>query len=105
VVEDFQETILILEPMKSTEVAQKKKTKQKERLETKQPDWKFDFQRARISKIEKRNQGFRSSKNCTRAIVHGRKVPDNDISKKQKNSKSIIRLKTEKNAGLSFLLK
>jgi hypothetical protein len=69
-------------------------------------DWKFDFQREQKNiKIEKRNQGFRSSKNCTRAIVHGRKVPDNDISKNKNSKISIIRLKTEKNAGLSFLLK
>jgi hypothetical protein len=33
------------------------------------------------------------------------KVPDNDISKAKELEKSIIRLKTEKNAGLSFLLK
>jgi hypothetical protein len=83
VVEDFQETILILEPMKTVQrLHKRRKQSRKERLETKQPDWKFDFQRAkRISKIEKEIKKFKN----TRAIVHGRKVPDNDISKKQKN--------------------
>jgi ATP-binding cassette subfamily F protein uup len=53
----------------STEVAQRRKQSRKERLETKQPDWKFDFQRARISKNRKEIK-FRSSKlhssNCSR---------------------------------------
>jgi hypothetical protein len=35
--------ILILEPMKTVQRLHKKKTKQKERLETKQPDWKLTF--------------------------------------------------------------
>jgi ATP-binding cassette subfamily F protein uup len=47
------------------------------------------FNEQKNIKIEKRNQGFRSSKNCTRAIVHGRKVPDNDISKKAKELENI----------------
>jgi hypothetical protein len=48
VVEDFQEIILILEPMKTVQRLQKRrKQSRKERLETKQPDWKFDFQRAK----------------------------------------------------------
>jgi ATPase subunit of ABC transporter with duplicated ATPase domains len=48
VVEDFQETILILEPMKTVQrLHKRRKQSRKERLETKQPDWKFDFQRAK----------------------------------------------------------
>jgi ATP-binding cassette subfamily F protein uup len=39
----------------STEVAQKRrKQSRKERLETKQPDWKFDFQRAKEYQNRKR---------------------------------------------------
>jgi hypothetical protein len=73
VVEDFQETILILEPMKTVQRLHKRKKKQKRKTGNKTTDWKFDFQRAKeYQKIEKK--GFRSSKNCTRAIVHGRKI-------------------------------
>jgi hypothetical protein len=44
----FQETILILEPMKTVQrLHKRRKQSRKERLETKQPDWKFDFQRAK----------------------------------------------------------
>jgi ATP-binding cassette subfamily F protein uup len=46
------------------------------------------FNEQKNIKIEKKS-GFRSSKNCTRAIVHGRKVPDNDISKKAKELENI----------------
>jgi hypothetical protein len=44
---------MILEPMKTVQRLHKKKTKQKERLETKQ-DWKFDFQRAKEYQKEKK---------------------------------------------------
>jgi ATP-binding cassette subfamily F protein uup len=88
-----------------TEVAQKEENKAEKK------DWKQNNRleiwlstSKRISKNRKKIKDL-EVQNCTRAIVHGRKKPDNDISK-QKNSKiSIIRLKTEKNAGLSFLLK
>jgi ATP-binding cassette subfamily F protein uup len=53
----------------STEVAQKK-TKKRERLETKQPDWKLTFNEQKNQKIEKE---IKEVQNCTRAIVHGRK--------------------------------
>jgi hypothetical protein len=43
VVEDFQETILILEPMKTVQRLHKRKKKQKERLETKQPTGNLTF--------------------------------------------------------------
>jgi ATP-binding cassette subfamily F protein uup len=41
----------------STEVAQKKKTKQKRKTGNKTTDWKFDFQRAKeYQKIEKKSR-------------------------------------------------
>jgi hypothetical protein len=57
VVEDFQENSDFRAYEDSTEVAQKRKQSRKERLETKQPDWKFDFQRAKeYQKIEKKSR-------------------------------------------------
>jgi ATP-binding cassette subfamily F protein uup len=54
----FQEIILILEPMKTVQrLHKRRKQSRKERLETKQPDWKFDFQRAKeYQKIEKKSR-------------------------------------------------
>jgi hypothetical protein len=80
----------------------RRKQSRKERLETKQPDWKFDFQRAKEYQKKKRNQGFRSSKIALEQLFTDEKYR---IMTFQKNSKISIRLKTEKNAGLSFLLK
>jgi hypothetical protein len=58
VVEDFPGNILILEPMKTVQrLHKRRKQSRKERLETKQPDWKFDFQRAKeYQKIEKKSR-------------------------------------------------
>jgi hypothetical protein len=55
VVEDFPGNYSDLEPMKTVQrLHKRRKQSRKERLETKQPDWKFDFQRAkRISKNRK----------------------------------------------------
>jgi hypothetical protein len=107
VVEDFQETILILEPMKTVQRLHKENKAEKKRLETKQPDWKFDFQRAKEYQKNRKEikdlevQKLHSS-NCSRTkkyrIMTQKKT-------KELEKISIIRLKTEKNAGLSFLLK
>jgi ATP-binding cassette subfamily F protein uup len=89
VVEDFPETILILEPMKTVQrLHKRRKQSRKERLETKQPTgiWLSTSKKKNI-KIEKEIKDL--EKNCTRAIVHGRKVPDNDISKKAKELENI----------------
>jgi hypothetical protein len=40
----FPGTTLILEPMKTVLMLLKRKQSRKERLETKQSNWKFDFQ-------------------------------------------------------------
>jgi ATP-binding cassette subfamily F protein uup len=73
-----------------------------ERLETKQPNGKFDFQRAKeYQKIEKRIN-FRSSKLQSSNYSRTEKYRITTYQKKQKNSKtSIIKLKIEKSAGLS----
>jgi hypothetical protein len=72
VVEDFPETILISEPMKTGCSSKEEKQSREERLETKQPNWKFDFQRAKeYQKIEKKSS--LEVQNCNRAIIHGRK--------------------------------
>jgi ATP-binding cassette subfamily F protein uup len=79
----------------STEVAQKKKTKQKRRKTgNKTTDWKFDFQRAKeYQKIEKKS-GFRSSKIALEQLFTDEKRIM--TFQKKKNSKiSIIRLKKE----------
>jgi ATP-binding cassette subfamily F protein uup len=70
----FQETILILEPMKTVQRLHKR------RKQSRKKDWKqnnltgnltFNEQKE-YQKIEKRNQDL-EVQNCTRAIVHGRK--------------------------------
>jgi ATP-binding cassette subfamily F protein uup len=45
----------------------------------------------RISKNRKEIKDL-EVQNCTRAIVHGRKVPDNDISKKAKELENINKI-------------
>jgi ATPase subunit of ABC transporter with duplicated ATPase domains len=72
----FQEIILILEPMKKYRgCTKRRKQSRKERLETKQPDWKFDFQRAKEYQNKKRNQDLEVQKlhssNCSRTKSTG----------------------------------
>jgi ATP-binding cassette subfamily F protein uup len=86
VVEDFQEIILILEPMKTVQRLHKK-NKQKRRLETKQPTGNLTFNEQRISKNRKRNQGFRVQKIALEQLFTDEKVPDNDISKNKRTRK------------------
>jgi hypothetical protein len=57
----FQETILILEPSDSKRLH--KRRKQAEKNQNKQPNWKFDFQRAkRIKKNRKETEDLEVQK-------------------------------------------
>jgi ATP-binding cassette subfamily F protein uup len=84
----FQETILILEPMKTVQRLHKEENKAEKK------DWKqnnltgnLTFNEQEYQKIEKRNQGFRSSKNALEQLFTDEKVPDNDISKNKRTRK------------------
>jgi hypothetical protein len=55
--ENFQETILILEPMKTVQMLHRKKKTKQRKTGNKTTDWKFDFQRAKeYQKIEKKSR-------------------------------------------------
>jgi ATP-binding cassette subfamily F protein uup len=71
----ISQTILILEPMKTVHVAQKRKQSRR-KTGNKTTNWKFDFQRAKeYQKIEKRNQGFRVQKIAIEQLFTDGKVP------------------------------
>jgi ATP-binding cassette subfamily F protein uup len=91
-VEDFPGTILI-EPMKiyrGCKMQKQENKAEKKRLETKQTGleiYLFNEQK-NIKKIEKENQGFRSSKNCT-SNCSRTKSSDNAFQKKAKELENI----------------
>jgi ATP-binding cassette subfamily F protein uup len=100
VIENFQETTLTLEHMKTVDVAQKRRTKQRKRLEAKITGNLTFNEQKEFQKLEREIKDLKSKK-LKLSYFEGN-VEEAAIEKKEMNCKtSSIKWRQKKNAGLN----